>query len=111
LDKQQDEYIYSREHELTLLQSDNYEVSTKSLLAITFNDEDWKWVQDLCLDLINHPNDILSRLAVTCLGHIARIHGQIDKEKVLKALKEKMRDKKIAGYVEDAISDIQMFAN
>jgi len=109
LDKGQEEYIYSREQELSLLQSDKNEISTRALLAITFNDTDWQWAQDLCLDLINHTNNNISYLAVTCLGHIARIHGKIDKEKVFDAFQLKMSDKEIVGRIEDAISDINMF--
>lgn len=108
--KNQNEYIYSRERELSLLQSGNDEISTRALLAITFNDNDWKWVQDLCLDLINHPNNTISFLAVTCLGHLARIHKQIEKDKVVNVLQSKTKDKELTGRIEDAINDIEMFA-
>ncbi|MBF7092964.1 hypothetical protein IUY40_15635 [Flavobacterium sp. ALJ2] len=48
-------------------------------------------------------------MAVTCLGHIARIHRVIDKEKVLKAFESRKDDEAINGRIEDAIDDINVF--
>jgi hypothetical protein len=46
---------------------------------------------------------------VTALGHLARIHGEADLEKVLPLLEELTRDPVIGGRAEDALGDIRMF--
>lgn len=94
-----------------ILQFEDKEVVTKKLLEITFNNENWKWVQEMCLKLLDNKDEDIKGLAVTCIGHIARIHGKIDKEKVLKAFFDRKGDKTIAGRIEDAMEDIEMFAN
>ena len=62
---------------------------TDNLLNITFNNNNWELVQNECLKNINENEylDIVC-LSITCLGHIARIHNCIDKEKVLPVLNE-----------------------
>ena len=68
---------------------ENYEYVkniTDKLLDITFNNDNWEFVQNECLKYIENENFDIVRLAITCLGHIARIHNHIDKEKVIKIL-------------------------
>jgi uncharacterized membrane-anchored protein len=93
---------------------DNEEYVTKvtnNLLDITFNNEDWEFVQNECLKNIeeNEYLDIVC-LSITCLGHIARIHNCIDKEKVLSVLNEKIKEKELFGFVDTALDDIAQFA-
>lgn len=102
--------MYSKkelEHELN---SGDEKKITDCLLYITFNIDDFEWVQDILLQNIDHPNNDVSGLAITCLGHLARIHSKIDKEKVIPRLKLKAKNKKLSGRVEDALDDINMFS-
>jgi hypothetical protein len=78
-------------------------------LAISFYEQDWKWAQNKCLNVLKDENDRLSSLAATCLGHIARVHGKMEKTKVMKALKNRLDNPDIFEYVEDAINDINFF--
>ena len=103
------EYTYDRAIELENLKSPDDRLATGALLAITHNDQDWEWTQDLCIKLLNSPNIHLQYLSVTCLGHIARIHSKINEKKVLAAFNKKMSDPEIVGRIEDAISDINIF--
>jgi hypothetical protein len=92
------------------LASVNPSVVTEALLDITFNISDWEWVQNQCLQLISNPNEDIRGLALTCLGHIARIHAVIDKPKVLPVLRQIIsQDAAVAGRVEDALDDIEIF--
>ena len=83
------------------------------LLKIIFDEsfQDWKWKQDLCIEIAKSMKDSdLCGLAVTCLGHIARIHNKIEKNKVIQELYN-LRDKTyISCRIEDALDDINMFA-
>ena len=81
-----------------------------ALLSATVHDPDWRWVQDQCVRLMKDTNPVLRGLAVTCLGHLARLHGVLDLDKVLPLLREVERDPVAGGRVEDALDDIHMFA-
>ena len=71
---------------------------------------DWEWVQDRCLDFLDSPLPDVRNTAITCLGHLARIHKQLNRPKVLAALTSKLSDPQCAGRAEDAMEDIAMFA-
>ena len=83
---------------------------TNNLLDITFNNDDWGFVQNECLKNINGNEylDIVC-LSIVCLGHIARIHNCIDREEVLAILNKKIKDKELFGFIDDALDDIEQF--
>ncbi|WP_242499210.1 hypothetical protein [Flavobacterium sp. 140616W15] len=91
------------------LKSKDSTLVINTLLEITFHNQNWEWVQDLCIELLENENTDIKGLAVTCIGHIARIHGVIDKEKVLKAFESKKHDDTICGRIQDTIDDINVF--
>ena len=80
-----------------------------SLIRVTYHDPDWRWVQNVCLRLVNHSNGEISGLAVSCLGHLARMHRVLDVEKVLPTLRKLREDPKISGRVDDALDDIKTY--
>ncbi|MDR2905201.1 MAG: MBL fold metallo-hydrolase [Helicobacteraceae bacterium] len=100
----------SKEQVLEHLKSNEVSTVTNALLYATLNFNDWIWIQDECLKLANHQNVDIKGLAVTCLGHLARIHSSINKAKVLPVLFDKLNDKDISGRAQDALDDIKMFA-
>jgi hypothetical protein len=81
----------------------------RTLVAVTFCETDWRWVQNTCLSFLDHQDPQASGLAATCLGHLARIHGKLDKAKVVSALKKHSGNKAIAGRIKDALDDISIF--
>jgi hypothetical protein len=94
------------------IKSNNIDLATNKLLDICFNSEDWKWVQDICISLIKNKTvkEDLRRLAITCIGHLARIHSMIEKDKVLPFLeKVKKENENLAGTIDDTLDDISMF--
>ena len=100
--------ITKKKAEKLLASQDEVDV-INTLLYICFNFDDWEWVQNICLELMQSENDNICGLAITCVGHLARIHSTIDKVKILPILHEKMKDRRFTGRVEDALSDINMF--
>lgn len=85
-----------------------------ALLAIAFHDPDRLWAEAQCLGFLEDPqaSPDIQRVAITCLGHLARIHGQLSLEKV-KAFLEKAlaRDPSLLGFVDDTLDDIRMFVD
>jgi hypothetical protein len=91
------------------LNSNDIKEVTDTLLDITFNNEDWEFVQNECLKLLDNKITDISGLAITCLGHIARIHSKINMEKIIPRLNEKLNNPELYGRIEDALNDIKMF--
>ena len=99
----------SRESALDAFESDDPGRICRALVAISFHDEDWQWVQNVCLRYLESNNPEICSLAAVCLGHVARIHGKIDKGLVLASIRSKMGNEKIKGILEDACDDIDAF--
>ncbi|MDR2988034.1 MAG: hypothetical protein LBV34_24670 [Nocardiopsaceae bacterium] len=83
--------------------------TAEALIGLVFHDPDWKWLQEQCVEFLEHPDPENRGLAVTSLGHIARIHGTLDSN-VVKRLQSLLDDPTLAGRVQDALNDIEMFA-
>jgi hypothetical protein len=92
-----------------LLASGNETAIIQALLSSSYHDADWKWVQNRCLQLLDHSELDVRRIAVTCLGHIARIHRTLDVDVVLPRLSTLKTDGSISGWVEDTLEDIKIY--
>jgi hypothetical protein len=101
----------SREEAIAAFASGDLETICDSLVRITFHDPDWQWVQAQCIVWARHPNADVRGLAVTCLGHLARIHAKLDLERVSPLLKELVADPDVSPRVDDALDDIEMFVD
>ncbi len=91
-----------------LSQGTNEEICD-ALVSLALHDEDWKWSQDQCLFFLDHSAPDVRAVAASCLGHIARIHRQLDRDIVESSLEKHLSDENIAGNVQDALDDIQIF--
>ena len=95
-----------------LLYDEDTDFCCKLLLKITFDCDNWKWIQDVCIDIINSNREKnICGLAVTCIGHLARIHGEIEKDKIFDLLNQQKDNSYINDRIEDAIDDINMFVH
>jgi len=102
------EPISRREAEVAF-SSGSPERISDALVSAAFFDPDWRWVQDICIQYANHSDLQISGMAVTCFGHLARIHGNLEMERVLPILQKLRKDPKLAGKVDDALDDINMY--
>lgn len=50
----------------------------ETLLGAAYYDSDWRWVQGVCLRFLDHANLGVRSNAAICIGHIARIHRNLD---------------------------------
>jgi hypothetical protein len=82
---------------------------TDSMVGLALHDADWRWCQDFYLHLLDHPEEDVRASAAICLGHLARIHRRLDADRVIPALRARLRDPAVGGTVEDAIADIAQF--
>ena len=103
----------SREEEEAGLHSDDPSVICETLVSCAYYDDDWRWVQERCLEFMHHWNRQVRYVAIICLGHLVRIHGVLDLDRVQPALKEMVKgsepDPDILDAVLSARSDIRIF--
>ena len=99
----------SRQDAEAAFATENPDMICDALVRITYHDPDWRWVQEHCLAFTRHLHADIRGLAVTCLGHLARLHGILDTPRVLPVLESLRRDLDVAGRVEDALDDIHLF--
>lgn len=80
-----------------------------ALIRVTYYDDDYNWVQKKCVGYLKSNDIDVKRLAIICLGHLARIHNKLDKKQIIPLLKALKSDKELGGIAEDALDDIEMF--
>ncbi|WP_368388978.1 hypothetical protein [Pseudomonas sp. HS6] len=80
------------------------------LISIGLNESDRIWAQQTCLKYFASSNESIVTSAITALGHIARRHGELDKDAALSALEEvKTRFPSLEGVIADTLDDIEAF--
>lgn len=79
------------------------------MLSIAFFEQDVEWAQNIFIELFKGTDTKVSALAAICIGHLARIHGRINKDLVVGILKSRLNEKELAGEIEDALEDIDQF--
>ena len=109
--KYEDVEPISRQEALSAFSSGSPEAIADALIRAVLHDPDWRWTQDICIKYANHEDQSIRLLAVTCFGHLARIHRKLDLDRVLPILEGLSKDEKTAGRVEDAIDDIRLFVS
>jgi hypothetical protein len=81
----------------------------RAIISLALFNDDWRWVQDWCLHLAEDERSQVRGCAATSLGHLARIRGVLDLERVIPVLEELTEDHEVGGIAEDALGDIRMF--
>ena len=109
-DYEQPSKISRAEAEAELSSLDSNRIS-EALVRLALWDSDWRWVQNQCLYWIQHGDTDVSGTALTCLGHLARIHGILDLGAVLPIIRHAIKREELTGRAEDALSDILTYAS
>jgi hypothetical protein len=94
-----------------LLLSGDEEKMVMGLLGAVEGDTEWRWVQDQCLRFVDDPRVTVARVAIMCLGHLARMERKLDLDKVMPVLEMclKHENPAIQGVTEDTLSDIRIY--
>ena len=99
----------SRQDASIALNSGDETLIVDALLRLTYHEPNRKWVQEKCVQFALSTNSAIRRIAVLCIGHLARIHKKIDLEIVLPVLEGLIDDPILADTVENTYDDIKMF--
>jgi Immunity protein 53 len=100
-----------RQAEVILREGGPPDEVVRVLLAVTLGGEDRRWVQDECVRLAYYPDAGVRRVIALCLGHLARIHGELDLAEVEPTLAQLERDpdESVVATVADARADIAQY--
>ncbi len=103
----------SRERINQAIENDEIEILIVAAFAVATYDLDWKYAQDLCIRLSNHPDKTVSTNAVRALGYVARVHGRLEKHLVKPILIRARRDSdpEVSEWAEETIMDINLYMN
>jgi hypothetical protein len=85
------------------------EVAT-TLVSLSFHETHWHWVLEKCLEFTAGSDTDLKAVALTCIGHLARIHQDSEFRSFIPILVEMLDDPIVGGVAEDAIEDIDCFS-
>jgi hypothetical protein len=102
----------TRDEAIVSLTSDDNATVAHTLVRMSHHLDDWRWVEAECLRIIASREDPVSvAAAATSLGHLARIHRQIDAQTVIPLLETLMTsdDRSVAGHAAIALDDIRQF--
>lgn len=100
-----------REEAEAVFSGRDHQAICQALVDVTFTDQDRQWVESLCVRLSRHPEADVRGLVATCLGHLARIHREIDLESARGVLDQLAHDSdaSVVARTEEAWDDIRMF--
>src|SRR5438128_635303 len=84
--------VLSREEALATLHDGDDAAKMVAMLSLALNDPDAVFVQDRCMELLTDSDPEIRGTAALCLGHVARIHRQIDRIRVIPALQRLASD-------------------
>lgn len=88
----------------------SYMEKCRVLLSALSDIEDWRWLQELYLKYALDQNDSIAGLSITCIGHIARIHQNIDLPRVHKVFQYISETRpNLKGRIKDSLDDISAF--
>lgn len=101
----------NRKWALEQMKSDETDRIVDALLSLSFYDEDWEYVENICIEYSNHSDSKVRGISILCFGHLARIHEQLHIEKVMPIINKALIDKDdfIRKHAYDAKDDINTF--
>lgn len=92
-----------------LVRSGDVADATDALLDLTNNEPDRTWFQGFLLECLEPAvTGQVRALAVTCVGHVARLDHEVGPA-LVRRLHELAEDPLLGGIVEDALGDIASF--
>ncbi|WP_231952142.1 hypothetical protein [Achromobacter sp. MFA1 R4] len=102
--------LYTKSEIERLLGSTDRSVVADALLNLCFNSDDPEWILDKCIQAIKDGgDDEIKGLAITCIGHVARMHKRIDRNRVMPILDRELDNPVLSGRAQDALDDIDQF--
>lgn len=85
-------------------------VATDYLLELTYCETNVVWLEGFLLrQAREHADENVRELAITCIGHSARINKVVASDSVYRSLRQFLMDPRLSARALNAISDIDVF--
>ena len=87
------------------------QAAAAALVSAALHDPEWSWVPEQCVRLAGHDEPNIRRLTGVCLGHLARIHGVVNREQAMVTLKMMQADPdhSVRAALSDVLDDLDTF--
>lgn len=104
---------YSDSDVYEAINSNDEEVLRLLPIKLGFNHENWKFVQDICVRLSEHPNPDIRGNSLNALAYVAMNHKKLERNIVKPVLLRGLKDESewVRGKAQDALSDINSYMN
>lgn len=81
------------------------------VLSVAFYSDDFEYAENICIQLSNQKHFNVRGNAIQGFGHIARIHGKLNKNKIKPIIENALKDKNeyVRGNANDAKDDTEIF--
>ena len=101
-------YIDKENYLAAVGSGNSMEICAATINAVHYiNDYDWL-VNQLALSIVHNETEIRG-VTVTCIGHLARLYEDANREALLALLTPLKNDEELSGRVQDAIDDINTY--
>ena len=104
---------FTNEEIKSAIQEDNVELLKEIAYAVGYRSTDWKYSQDICIQLSNHSDKTVRELAILGLFYVALFQKKLDKRLVKPVLLRALRDPEVEvrERAEDLIPQINWKMN
>lgn len=94
-----------------VIREDVPENVSMAVLSAALNSGDGIWAEKVCYKLVNHLDPNVRGNALLSIGHIARVHGTLDRKRALSTLKAALNDDHefVRAHADDALDDVRHF--
>jgi hypothetical protein len=93
------------------LASDDSRKVMYALLRLSLNGPDFAFAERMALKHATHPDEWVRRNAATALSHVARLHGSIQLDAVMKTLVKMLDDPQVFGDADYSLDEIEIYMN
>lgn len=94
------------------ISGDSVSDAVEAVLSLALQDPDRDWLEELLISTIETSRDAQVRaIAVVSLGHVARIHRSVTRDRVVPVLNRLLDDPELGSRAANALEDIDIFAS
>ena len=93
------------------VEADNPDELYIAVLAAALYSQDLEWAQSICLALSSHPHWNVRGNAVLGFGHLARLHGSLNEERIKPVIESALTDSEeyVRGQAYAAMEDVEQY--
>jgi hypothetical protein len=80
-----------------------------ALLRLSLNGPDFAYAERMAVEHAFHPDVWVRRNAATALSHVARLHGSVDLDSVMRTLVAQLEDPDVADWADYSLDELELY--